>query len=144
MSAHTHLQADLSSLIAKHPPRLNKRRAASTELLAARIEASLIKLSLIRARATQALYDHRSTKNPDTSLAQVLAASHTKLRADEKKMREEEAGLDRQLAEYETMLQFVDGSGGGGFRQVIEDWTRVQREREECIRDLRRLGWTGD
>ncbi|KAG6857434.1 hypothetical protein H0H87_003501 [Tephrocybe sp. NHM501043] len=141
--AHARLRSDLSSLIAKHPPKLNERRAASTELLAARIEASIIKLSLLGARAKQALYDHRSTKHPDASVAQALSTAYTKLRTEEKKMREE-AGLDRQLADYDMMLKLVDGSEGGGFRQVIEDWTRVQREREECIRDLRRLGWTGD
>ncbi|KAG6910195.1 hypothetical protein DXG01_012330 [Tephrocybe rancida] len=141
--AHAHLQTSLSSLVAKHPPKLNSRRVASTEFLAARIEASLIKLSLLRARATQALYDHRSARDPNTSVAQALAASHSKLRAEERKMWEEEAALDRQLAEYETMLKLVDG-GGGGFAQVVEDWARVQREREECVKDLRRLGWTGD
>ncbi|KAG6891228.1 hypothetical protein C0995_008480 [Termitomyces sp. Mi166 len=140
---HTRLQADLTSLVTKHPPKINSRRAASDELLAARIEASLIKLSLIRARATQALYDHRSSKNPDLNVAQALSSVYTKLKAEEKKMREEETALNRQLGEYETMLKLVDGEGGG-FKQVVEDWTRVQREREECIRDLRRLGWTGD
>ncbi|KAG6829887.1 hypothetical protein H0H92_003156 [Tricholoma furcatifolium] len=136
--AHTRLQASLSSLISKHPPNLNSRRTASTELLATRIEASLIKLSLIRARATQALYEHRSGS---TSVADALSSAHAKLKADEKRMREEEKVLDQQLAEYDEMLKLVDG---GGFRQVIEDWARVQREREECVRDLRRLGWTGD
>ncbi|KAG5724893.1 hypothetical protein E4T56_gene12531 [Termitomyces sp. T112] len=141
--SHARLQADLISLVSKHPPKINSRRAASDELLAARIEASLIKLSLIRARATQTLYDHRSTKNPDVNVAQALSCVYARLRAEEKKMREEEVALDRQLGEYETMLELVDGDGGG-FKQVVEDWTRVQREKEECIRDLRRLGWTGD
>ncbi|KAG5337240.1 hypothetical protein C0989_010119 [Termitomyces sp. Mn162] len=141
--SHARLQADLISLVSKHPPKINSRRAASDELLAARIEASLIKLSLIRARATQTLYDHRSTKNPDLNVAQALSCVYARLRAEEKKMREEEVALDRQLGEYETMLELVDGDGGG-FKQVVEDWTRVQREKEECIRDLRRLGWTGD
>ncbi|KNZ72626.1 hypothetical protein J132_02219 [Termitomyces sp. J132] len=141
--SHARLQADLISLVSKHPPKINSRRAASDELLAARIEASLIKLSLIRARATQTLYDHRSTKNPDVNVAQALSCVYARLRAEEKKMREEEVALDRQLGEYGTMLELVDGDGGG-FKQVVEDWTRVQREKEECIRDLRRLGWTGD
>jgi uncharacterized protein YlxW (UPF0749 family) len=133
----------LSKLVATYPPEIHKRRSASNELLAARIEASLIKLSLIRARASKALYDHRSPKNREATMAQALSAAHTKLKADARKMKEEEAALDRQLAEYEAMLKLVDGDGGG-FVQVIDDWTRVQKEREECIWDLRRLGWTGD
>ncbi|KAF8075016.1 hypothetical protein FPV67DRAFT_1777746 [Lyophyllum atratum] len=135
-------QSGLSSVVSTYPPEINSRRGASNELFSARIEASLIKLSLIRARATQALYDHKTPKHPDTTIAQALCAAYAKLKADARKMNEEEAALDRQLAEYEAMLKLVDG--GGGFTQVIEDWTRVQKEREECIRDLRRLGWTGD
>ncbi|KAG5647916.1 hypothetical protein DXG03_007840 [Asterophora parasitica] len=155
--AHTRLQAALVHAVKTHPPALNARRAASDELLATRIEASLIKLSLMRARSTRALYDHRApsasnfnfkltpSPNPENTMAHALAAAHAKLKAEERKMRDEEAQLDRQLEEYEQMLTLVDGHGkGGGFGQVIEDWTRVQREREECIRDLRRLGWTGD
>ncbi|KAG6837357.1 hypothetical protein H0H93_010959 [Arthromyces matolae] len=142
--AHSRLESGLSSLITKHSPMIDSRRIASDELLATRIEASLIKLSLIRARATQALYyGHQSTTNPDVTVADALSSSYAKLKAEDKKMREEEAALDRQLGEYEVMLKLVDG-GNGGYKQIVEDWTRVQREREECIRDLRRLGWTGD
>ncbi|KAG5653397.1 hypothetical protein H0H81_000684 [Sphagnurus paluster] len=141
---HARLQADLAQAVAKYPREINSRSNASAELLAARIEAALIKLSLIRARATRALYNHRAPDSPEgATLAQALEAAHRKLKVDERKMREEEAALDRQLAEYEGMLRLVDGAGGG-FAQVVEDWTRVQKERDECVRDLRRLGWTGD
>ncbi|GLB41769.1 hypothetical protein LshimejAT787_1003690 [Lyophyllum shimeji] len=143
VQAHSQLQASLSRVIATYSPEFHSRRGACNELLAAKIEASLIKLSLIRARATRALYDHRPSKTRDATLAQAVSAAQAKLKADARKMTEEEAALDRQLAEYEMMLKLVDGDGGG-FAQVIEDWTRVQKEREECIKDLRRLGWTGD
>ena len=77
------------------------------------------------------------------NVAQALSDMYTRLRAEEREMRSEEEGLDRRLGEYEKMLELVDGEGGG-LTQVVEDWTRVQREKEECLRDLRRLGWTGD
>ncbi|RDB23404.1 hypothetical protein Hypma_009080 [Hypsizygus marmoreus] len=142
--AHSHLQLSLSQALSKHPPHLNKKRSASHDLLAATIETSLIKLSLLRARAHQALYAHPSSKGTQQTLAHALSAAHVKLTKDTRKMADEERALDRQLAEYETMLRLVDGDGGGGFAQVVEDWTRVQKEKEECRRDLRRLGWTGD
>jgi hypothetical protein len=78
-------------------------------------------------------------------MAQALSTVYEKLKKDERKMEEEQHVVDRQLDEYQRLLQLVDGSGGGfGFGQVVEDWTRVQKETEECKRDLRRLGWTGD
>ena len=51
--------------------------------------------------------------------------------------------LDRQLQEYESLMQLVDG-GRGGYRQVVSEWTKVKQETEDCMKDLRRLGWTGD
>lgn len=73
----------------------------------------------------------------------ALYAAHEKLMKDKRRLAEEEKNLDRQLNKYQELLQFVDGVGGG-FTQIVEDWTRVQKETEECKRDLRRLGWTGD
>lgn len=130
-------------MISKYPAAINDKRASTNNLLAATIEISLIKLSLVRVRAHQALYDYRSTGRPQASMTDALSAAYSKLKIDERKMEEEETGLDRQLKEYETMLRMIDGRGGG-FAQVVEDWTRVQKEKEECRRDLRRLGWTGD
>lgn len=73
----------------------------------------------------------------------ALSSAYATLKKEEWKMNEETRALDRQTEEYEAMLKLVDG-GGGGFAQVVEDWARVQKEKEECKRDLRRLGWTGD
>ena len=41
------------------------------------------------------------------------------------------------------MLDLVGGRDAG-FAQVVKDMARVKRETEECRKDLRRLGWTGD
>jgi hypothetical protein len=130
-------------MISKYPAAINGKRAATNDLLAATIEISLIKLSLVRARAHRALYDYTPTGRPQSNMTDALSAAYAKLKRDERKMEEEESGLDHQLKEYETMLRMIDGHGGG-FAQVVEDWTRVQKEKEECRRDLRRLGWTGD
>ena len=51
--------------------------------------------------------------------------------------------MDKQLAEYEAVLNMFGGKGGG-FKQVVDDMARVKREVDECRKDLRRLGWTGD
>jgi hypothetical protein len=131
-------------MISKYPGAINSKRAATSDLLAATIEISLIKLSLVRARAHRALYDYKPTgKSQASNLTDALSAAYARLIRDERKIEEEERSLDRQLNEYETMLRMIDGQGGG-YAQVVEDWTRVQREKEECRRDLRRLGWTGD
>lgn len=67
------------------------------------------------------------------------------------------------MAEYEDLLDIVDRDRGTGkerkrtvsgrddgrrrdnknntFGQVVDDWARVKKETEECVRDLRRLGW---
>lgn len=76
-------------------------------------------------------------------MAKALAAASKKIKSDERRLVEEEQALDRELDEYARLLQLVDGPEGG-FSQVVEDWTRVQKESAECRRDLRRLGWTGD
>ena len=130
-------------MISRYPAAINDKRSANNDLLAATIEVSLIKLSLLRARAHQALYGYKSADNPQSNMADALSAAYAKLKRDERQMEDEEGALDRQLEEYETMLRAIDGHGGG-FAQVVEDWTRVEREKEECRRDLRRLGWTGD
>jgi len=76
-------------------------------------------------------------------MAKALLAAQSKLKKDEARLIADEEIIDRQLAEYQRLLELVDGVGGG-FSQVVEDWSRVQKETEECKRDLRRLGWTGD
>jgi hypothetical protein len=129
-------------MISRYPTAINGKRSATNELLAATIEISLIKLSLVRTRAHWALYGYRSAgeRHTEAGMADALSAAHAKLKAEERKMEEEERELECQLGGYDTVLEMIDG----GFGQVVEDWTRVQREKEECRRDLRRLGWTGD
>lgn len=106
------------------------------------IEASLVKVSLVRAQALNAVYNYRSPKNPDLHMKRALPAAYAKLKEDERQMEEEERKLDRELSEYQTLLDMVDGGGSGGFRQVVADCARVEKETQECRRDLRRLGWT--
>ncbi|KAJ7449638.1 hypothetical protein FB451DRAFT_751180 [Mycena latifolia] len=107
------------------------------------IEALLVKVSLIRAQALNTVYDYRSPKKPELQMTAALAAAYAKLKEDEREMEEEERRLDRELAEYQTLLDMVDGGGSGGFRQIVADCARVEKETEECRKDLRRLGWTG-
>lgn len=109
------------------------------------IEASLVKISLLRARAQHSLYGAKSQTRPghEGTIASATAIAYRKLKADEVQMREEERILDQKLKEYEDLLALVD-AGHGGFQQVVNDWTRVKKETEECRKDLRRLGWTGD
>jgi hypothetical protein len=76
-------------------------------------------------------------------MVKSLSTAHEKLRREEKRLEDEDQELDQHLGGFERLLRLVDGVGGG-FAQVVEDWTRVQRETEECKKDLRRLGWTGD
>ena len=107
----------------------------------------MIKLSLIRARSERALYNHKPKKgtNDSKSVSQALALAFKSLKKEEKDMKTEALSLDQQLHEYETLLQLVDGGKGtGGYQQVVNDWTRIKQETDECKKDLRRLGWTGD
>jgi len=127
-------------------PAHDAARTASIDLLAATIEASLVKLSLIKARSERSLYN-RQVNGKDTeegnTMAQAIMVAHGALKREEKEMKAEANSLDRQLQEYESLLQLVDG-GSGGYRQIINDWTKVKQGTDECLKDLRRLGWTGD
>ncbi|KAK0497247.1 hypothetical protein EDD18DRAFT_1462079 [Armillaria luteobubalina] len=134
------LQEELVQSLRKWPPILNSQRQAHHDFLATTIETSLIKLSLIRARCHQLLYGFGDGAH---DMPSALAAIHTKLTEEESVLKEEEAELDHQLHEYHRLLHVVDGSGSG-FHQVLEDWSQIQKETEECRRDLRRMGWTGD
>lgn len=94
------------------------------------------------------------------TFAEALHSSSQKLSEEESRLAAEEEELDRKLAEYENILGIVDRDRGTGkeskriasnrdgrrrenntFGQVVDDWARVKKETEECVRDLRRLGW---
>ncbi|KAJ7504467.1 hypothetical protein B0H11DRAFT_1852870 [Mycena galericulata] len=141
---HPRLHQRLAYALEKLPPDIASRHSAQSDLLAMTIEASLVKVSLIRAKALQTVYNYQSPKNPELHMRGALSAACAKLKEEEGEMEEEERKLDRELAEYQTLLDMVDGGGSGGFRQVVADCARVKKETEECKRDLRRLGWTGE
>jgi len=139
---HRRLQSELTKSLSVIPQEQRKINLASTDLLAASIETSLIQLSLIRARAHQSLYGFKTTSSSKHDLSRALSSAYNKATREARRMKDEAATLDRQIHEYEALLGLVDE--GGGYKQVIEDWTRVKQDTEECRRDLRRLGWTGD
>ncbi|KDQ26741.1 hypothetical protein PLEOSDRAFT_1043563 [Pleurotus ostreatus PC15] len=147
---HPRLQSKLIDAVETLAPMVNKERTASADLQASTIELSLMKLAYLRARASHALYgvtvDTRGTTTSTVhkTMAEALSAAYGKLEAEAGRMEREEKELDRQVAEYEQALALVDSAGSGGFSQVVEDWARVKRDTEECQRDLRRFGWTGD
>ncbi|KAJ7043534.1 hypothetical protein C8F04DRAFT_722039 [Mycena alexandri] len=141
---HPRLQQRLTYALERFPTEMESRSAASDDLLAMAIEASLVKVSLVRAQALDSVYNYHSQKNPELHMRRALSAAHMKLKEDEREMEEEERKLDRELAQYQTLLDMVDGGGSGGFRQIVADTARVGKETEECKRDLRRLGWTGE
>jgi hypothetical protein len=122
-------------------PAIIGRNAVNNELLVMDIEASLVKISLIRARVQHALYNYQSHKDPELHMAHALSLAYGKLKDNERQMEDEELRLVHELTQFQSVLDVVDG-GGKGFRQVVDDWARVKKETEECKKDLRRLGWT--
>ncbi|KAF8967650.1 hypothetical protein BDZ97DRAFT_501833 [Flammula alnicola] len=140
------LDEQIKEAISTTLPTHDATRSSSVDLLAATIETSLVRLSLTRARSERALYNHEPHKNAHkegNNMTKAIAAAYSALKKDEKEMKNEGNSLDRKLQEYESLLQLVDG-GKGGYQQIINDWTKVKQETDECLRDLRRLGWTGD
>ncbi|CCM06788.1 uncharacterized protein FIBRA_09088 [Fibroporia radiculosa] len=125
------------------PLLVNATRAVQADVTAISIEAALLKLSILRSRAHIALYGHSSYKAPGDTMNQALAAAHNKLRVRERAQENEEHYLGAKFALYEGLLGLVDRREGG-FAQVVADMARVKKEAEECKKDLRRLGWTGD
>ncbi|KAJ7180593.1 hypothetical protein C8R46DRAFT_1069939 [Mycena filopes] len=140
---HPRLHQKLTYAMEKFSPEIQSRSAANDDLLAMTIEASLVKVSLVRAQALEAAYNYRSPKD-SSRMRDALSVAHAKLKQDEREMQEEEGELDRELAQYQTLLDMVDGGGSGGFRQIVADTARVEKETEECKKDLRRLGWSGE
>ena len=125
------------------PSILNSQRSAQFDELAIILETYLLKLSRIRARAHMSLYQYTLPSQPDVTMEKALNAMQERLRHKQRQQEKEETQLDQQIQEFGELLQMVDGKNGN-FSQVIEDMARVRKETEECRRDLRRLGWTGD
>ncbi|KAJ3908129.1 hypothetical protein F5879DRAFT_409066 [Lentinula edodes] len=143
---HITLQTELLDAISTIPPALNEKHKADNALSAAVIEASLVKLSLMRARSHQKFYGYVSKTQPDATMIKALSIAQDKLRDEADDLLEEERALDSQIEEYARLMRLVDGSSESdraGFAQIVEDYIRVEKETEECRRDLRRLGWTG-
>ncbi|KAI0073269.1 hypothetical protein K474DRAFT_1686279 [Panus rudis PR-1116 ss-1] len=140
---HPRLEKELLTALETLPPILEAERGARYDVLSLTIETCLLKLSLMRARMHQTVYGYTSPKKPDATMARALEAVHHKLQKKREEQEREERELDRQIREYEELLAMVDGRGGG-FKQIVEDMARVKRDTEECRKDLRRLGWTGD
>jgi len=135
---HSHLQRRLKEAFDTLPPPSNSKGASFHGLLAAKIEASLLKLSLVRARLRSSLYDYTPSSDSSTSVGDAVKKMDKKLKHKLRNLQSEEDSMKKQLAEYEKMLKMVD-TKGGGFSQVVEDLARVKRETEECRKDLRRV-----
>jgi len=109
-------------------------RCASVDLLAATIENSLVRLSLLQAQTDRSVYRHGSRNGGEVSLA--LEAGFRVLKDEESEMQDAIRLLDARLGEYEGMLRLIDG---GGYLDVVHEWTRVKQDMDECRRDLVRL-----
>ncbi|KAI0793914.1 hypothetical protein C8Q74DRAFT_1245726 [Fomes fomentarius] len=137
------LESKLTDALSTLPSQLQTTRAAQADVVSATIETALLKLSLVRARAHRALYGYAPAEKPSQTVSSAVNAACEKLRERQRLQQAETDELDRQILEYEGMLRLVDGRDGS-FAQVVRDMARVKRETDECRKDLRRLGWTGD
>ncbi|KIJ55244.1 hypothetical protein M422DRAFT_23853, partial [Sphaerobolus stellatus SS14] len=138
---HNHLESNIQKAFQSIPPVISAKNSASHDLLAATIEASLLKLSLVRARLRSSLYDYSPMSAAEATVLDAVRVMDKKLKHKRRKLEAEEQDMKKRLKEYEDLLKYVDPQGGG-FTQVVEDLARVNRETEECRKDLRRLGWT--
>lgn len=141
---HEQLQTELIEAIEKLPPILTAERSAQYDVLALTIETCLLKLSVLRTKTHNAIYNPHPSENSKANMLHALHTYHQRLQSKAKAQETEEAALDAQLQEYEQLMDLVGGKGPGGFSQIVDDMARVKKETEECKRDLRRLGWTGD
>ncbi|EPS94561.1 hypothetical protein FOMPIDRAFT_1081423, partial [Fomitopsis schrenkii] len=110
---HPTLDEELIDALSTLPPILNATRTAEADLLSTTIEASLMKLSLIRTRTHVALYGHTSPSRPQATMGRALSVAVDKLRTKQRAQADEEHELDAQLAAYESMLSLVGGREGG-------------------------------
>ncbi|KAJ3798367.1 hypothetical protein GGU11DRAFT_591047 [Lentinula aff. detonsa] len=140
---HTNLQTELLDAISTIPPSLHNKHKAHNALTAAIIEASLVKLSLMKAQLHQQIYGFSSDTQPEATMTNALSIAYDKLKDEAEDLLEAERDLDGRIDEYERLMQLVEGDSREGFGQIVEDYIRVEKETEECRRDLRRLGWTG-
>ena len=126
-------------------PVFKASRNASIDLLSTTFEATLQRLNSIREGARQAFYNHQVEGNvtKTETVSQAISIAYQALAEEEAALKTETQDLDRQIQEYESLLRLVDGSSGG-YQQIVNDWVKIKRETDECLKDLRRLGWTGD
>ena len=125
-------------------PAFNASRNASIDFLAASLEATIQRLNSIRESARQAFYNHQVDQDPKKTVSRAISIAYRSLVEEEAALKKQALDLDRQIQEYEDLLRLVDGDNGGGYQQIVNDWVKVKRETDECLNDLRRLGWTGD
>lgn len=157
MQTHTRVHDKLRIALETIPQATNNKNAASHALLSSTIEASLLKLSLVRARLCSALYDYSAESDPSHTIAGAVNSMEKKLKLNLQKLDAEEADIKARLKGYDQLMAIVD-SKGRGFSQIVKDLAQVKKETEECYRDLRwmdflrsysilivthrRLGWT--
>ena len=98
-------------------------------------------LNAVRERARRSFYNHQ--RDTGANVSQALAIAYAALKEEERDLKLETQKLDQKIHDYETLLKLVDGDSGG-YRQIVQDWLEVKQGTDECLKDLRRLGWTGD
>jgi len=118
--------------ITRLAPRLREQKFDEYRVLGTTIEASILKLSLMRSKAHNAIYGYC-----DGGMTRALAQMSEIMGDEEEKLAEEERKLDKELEEYEELVGLVNGE----YLWIVEEWTRVKEEENECRRDLQRMGW---
>ncbi|GJJ11349.1 hypothetical protein Clacol_005581 [Clathrus columnatus] len=116
-------------------PTLDAKRRASYDLLAVTIEASLLKLSVLKGRLQSSLYGY-VPPNPGstTTIGELVEKLISRYSQREEKLLAQEKSLKSEIKEYKTIL---NSSKDGGFAQVVEDLARIKKETEDCKKDLR-------
>lgn len=143
------LHAEIERLLDTTPSSI-ACHSAQGEFWSTTIESALIKLSLLQAQTERQLYNHTIRGQgafsdvPFATVSQALEAAHKSLRGQEHDMVTEARALDEQLQAYTALLELVDGGKKGAYKQIVDDWTKIKQDTDECLRDLRRLGWTGE